>query len=132
MAYFKFDFLAWLDCPDQGTTKDDMQDAFVAMLDRLRGDFPAVEFQIDETNDYRLFPYLSVGRGPAWFQNGSPPPEQLLHNLWNLAPLVPSGYVGQHTLGGNAYKTHPVDELGRSRWPVMSRSSTSCGPSRTR
>ena len=59
--------------------------------------------QIDETNDYRLFPFESVARGPSWFQNGSPPPEQLLHNLWNLSPYVPAFSLGQHFLGGKAW-----------------------------
>ena len=42
------------------------------MLDRLQAKYPDVTFQIDETNDYRLFPFESVTRGPSWFQNGSP------------------------------------------------------------
>ena len=59
--YFKFDFLVWLDC-GPGGARDlyEFHDAFVAMLDRLRADHPDVTFQIDETNDYRLFPFESV------------------------------------------------------------------------
>lgn len=108
--YFKFDFLAWLDCAGQGDVYD-MHDAFLAMVDRLQRDFPDVTFQIDETNDYRLFPFESVSRGPAWFQNGAPEPERLLHNLWNLSPFVPPYYVGQHFLGGGHWRDHPVDTL---------------------
>jgi hypothetical protein len=108
--YFKFDFLAWLDCVGQGDVYD-MHDAFLSMIDRLRRDFPRVTFQIDETNDYRLFPFESVARGPAWFQNGTPEPERLLHNLWNLSPFVPPFYVGQHFLGGRHWHEHPVDTL---------------------
>ncbi len=110
VTYFKFDFLVWLDCPGQGDLYEH-REAFIAMLDRLRADHPGVTFQIDETNDYRLFPFESVARGPSWFQNGSPPPERLLHNLWNLSPYVPAFSLGQHALGGGAYKDHPVATL---------------------
>ena len=75
VRYFKFDFLVWLDClggPDGVRDMYEFHDAFVAMLDRLRADHPDVTFQIDETNDYRLFPFESVTRGPTWFQNGGP------------------------------------------------------------
>jgi hypothetical protein len=110
VTYFKFDFLAWLDCAGQGDLHD-YKDAFVAMLDRLRRDHPQVTLQIDETNDYRLFPFESVARGPSWFQNGSPGPERLLHNLWNLSPYVPGWSLGQHALGGGAFREHPVETL---------------------
>ena len=110
VTYWKFDFLAWLDCAGQGDVYE-MHDAFLAMLDRLQRDHPSVTFQIDETNDYRLFPFESVSRGPSWFQNGSPPPEHLLHNLWNLSPFVPGFSLGQHALGGEHWKRHPVATL---------------------
>jgi alpha-galactosidase len=110
VSYFKFDFIAWLDCAGAGDLYG-MHDAFVAMLDRLRADYPDVTFQIDETNDYRLFPYESVTRGPSWFQNGSPEPDRLLHNLWNLSPYVPTWSLGQHALGGSAWQHYPVDTL---------------------
>src|SRR4051794_27991222 len=110
VTYFKFDFLVWLDCAGQGDLYD-YREAFMAMLDRLERDHPGVTFQIDETNDYRLFPFESVTRGPSWFQNGSPGPERLLHNLWNLSPYVPAFSLGQHALGGKAYDQHPVSEL---------------------
>ena len=110
VTYFKFDFLVWLDCLGQGDLYD-YKEAFIAMLDRLIARNPGVTFQIDETNDYRLFPFESVARGPSWFQNGSPPPERLLHNLWNLSPYVPAYTLGQHFLGGNQYRDYPVDTL---------------------
>jgi hypothetical protein len=110
VRYFKFDFLAWLDCAGQGDLYD-QHDAFVAMLDRLEASYPNVTFQIDETNDYRLFPFESVTRGPSWFQNGSPEPSRLLHNLWNLSPFVPPSSIGQHFLGDRSYETWPVDTL---------------------
>jgi len=107
VTYFKFDFLAWLDCAGQGDVYA-FRDAFLAMLDRIRADHPAVTLQVDETNDYRLFPFASTSRGPTWFQNGHPTPDRLLHNLWNLSPYVPSYALGQHVLGGSAWKQHPT------------------------
>jgi hypothetical protein len=98
--YFKFDFLVWSDCVGLEPVDAYMyRDSFVAMMDRLQKDHPDVTFQIDETNDYRLFPFESVARGPSWFQNGSPESQQLLHNLWNLAPYVPGFSLGQAALG---------------------------------
>ncbi len=116
VTYFKFDFLLWLDCAGQGDLYAH-HDSFVAMLDRLQRDHPEVTFQIDETNDYRLFPFESVSRGPTWFQNGNPPPEQLLHNVWNLSPYVPAFALGQHFLGGRAYERYPVETLMAAALP---------------
>jgi hypothetical protein len=110
VKYFKFDFLVWVDCAESGDLYQ-YHDAFVAMVDRLIADYPKVTFQIDETNDYRMFPFESVARGPSWFQNGSPAPERLLHNTWNLSPYVPAYSLGQHFLGGRAYERYPVDTL---------------------
>jgi hypothetical protein len=110
VRYFKWDFMAWLDCAGQGDIYT-FREALIAMLDRLRTRYPHVTFQIDETNDYRLFPYESVARGPSWFQNGSPEYHLLLHNLWNLSPYVPAWSLGQHFLGGKAYTKHPVSTL---------------------
>ncbi|HEV7888555.1 MAG TPA: alpha-galactosidase [Acidimicrobiales bacterium] len=98
VSYFKFDFLLWLDCAGQGDLYD-FHDRFTAMLDSLRAAHPGVTFEIDETNDYRLFPFESVSRGPSWFQNGSPSPSRLLHNIWTLSPWVPASSLGQHFLG---------------------------------
>ena len=117
VSYFKFDFLVWLDCAGQGDMYD-YHDAFLAMVDRLQADYPDVTFQIDETNDYRLFPFESVSRGPAWFQNGSPTYSNLLHNLWNLSPYIPTHYVGQHFLGRREeHGSIPVDTLMAAAMP---------------
>ena len=116
VAYWKFDFMAWLDCAGQADALE-FHDAFVAMIDRLQADYPSVTFQIDETNDYRLFPFESVSRGPSWFQNGTPPPERLLHNLWNLSPFIPAFSLGQHALGGKAWEQHPVATLMAAALP---------------
>lgn len=110
VVYFKFDFLMWADCAGAGDLYD-YREAFMGMVDRLRASHPSVTFQIDETNDYRLFPFESVSRGPSWFQNGSPTPDRLLHNLWNLSPFIPTSSLGQHALGGRAYKDYPVSTL---------------------
>lgn len=101
VTYFKFDFLVWADCAGQGDLYD-YREAFRDMVDRLIADHPNVTFQIDETNDYRFFPFESVTRGPSWFQNGSPEVPHLLHNLWNLSPYVPAFSLGQHFLGNNS------------------------------
>jgi hypothetical protein len=114
VRYFKFDFLVWLDClegPDGFRDLYEFHDAFVAMLDRLRADHPEVTFQIDETNDYRLFPFESVTRGPTWFQNGGPTVDRMLHNLWNLSPYVPTFALGQNALANRDFARYPVDTL---------------------
>ena len=116
VRYFKWDFMAWLDCAGQGDIYD-FRESLLAMLDRLQADYPDVTFQIDETNDYRLFPYESVARGPSWFQNGSPEYHQLLHNIWNLSPYVPAWSLGQHFLGGRAWEDHPVATLVAAALP---------------
>ncbi len=113
VVYWKFDFLLWLDCagPDGARDLYEYHDAFVALLDRLRADYPAVTFQIDETNDYRLFPFESISRGPTWFQNGGPSPDRMLHNLWNLSPYVPAFALGQEALADRDFARYPVDTL---------------------
>ena len=110
VEYFKFDFLVWLDCVGEGDIYS-YREAFVAMVDRLVRDYPDVTFQIDETNDYRMFPFESVARGPSWFQNGTPDPHRLLHNIWNLSPWVPSYSLGQHFLGGRQWEEFPISTL---------------------
>jgi hypothetical protein len=92
--YFKFDFLAWVDCAG-GADAYQYREDFVAMVDRIRRDHPDVTIQIDETNDYRMFPFESAARGPSWYANGSPTPNEALHNLWIHAPFVPGSTIGQ-------------------------------------
>jgi len=99
VTFFKLDFLAWFDCA--GAEPVDVyryREAFLAMVDRLQADHPEVTVQVDETNDYRLWPFESVSRGATWFQNGAPLPPQLLHNAWSLAPYLPSDAIGQAAL----------------------------------
>ena len=114
VRYFKFDFLVWLDCvggPDGVHDMYEFHDAFVAMLDRLRADHPEVVLQTDETNDYRLFPFESVTRGPSWFQNGGPDVSRMLHNLWNLSPWIPTFSLGQNALANEDFDGQSVDTL---------------------
>ena len=110
VRFFKFDFIAWFDCAGQGDLWA-YHDRFLAMLDALKAAHPGVVFQIDETNDYRLFPFESVTRGPTWFQNGAPDPDRLLHNLWTLSPFIPGFAVGQKLLAGNGWKQWPFDTV---------------------
>ncbi len=121
VRYFKFDFMTWLDCAGVNDLYEH-HDAFVAMIDRLRHDFPGVTIQTDDTNDYRLFPFESSVRGPLWFQNGSPDPSGLLHNLWILSPYVPAYTIGQAALGGDsggkrAWQRFPVGTLMAAALP---------------
>ena len=101
VSYFKFDFLAWLDCAGaMPVSAYEYRESFLRMLDRLSADHPTVTFQIDETNDYRTFPFESVTRGPSWYANGGPDANEALHNLWVLSPHVPAYTIGQQTLAG--------------------------------
>lgn len=98
-TFFKFDFLAWVDCA--GVDAVDMyeyRDAFVAMLDRVIADHPDVTYEIDDTNDYRMFPFETIARGPSWYQNGAPTFSEQMHNVWKLAPFVPGYALGQRVL----------------------------------
>lgn len=95
--YFKFDFTAWLDCA--GVYTVDMysyRESFMRMLDRVLADHPDVTIQMDETNDYRLWPFEAIARGPTWYQNGSPTPNDALHANWVLAPYVPIFALGRN------------------------------------
>jgi len=112
VRYFKFDFMAWLDCAGANDLYEH-HDALLAMVDRLRRDFPTVTFQMDETNDYRSFPFESTMRGPTWFQNWPPDVPRLLHNIWVLSPYVPAYTIGQAALDGEG-----GGKLGWHRYPV--------------
>ena len=90
---FKFDFLVWLDCAFG--TMYEQRDAFFDEIAALSGTFPGTGFGMDETNDYRSFPYESILYGPTWFQNGNPSQDAVLHNVWTMAPYVPGFTIGQ-------------------------------------
>jgi hypothetical protein len=113
VAKFKYDFLVWLDCasPDPVDVYQYHDAFFERVIDPLVQAHPEVGFGVDETNDYRAFPYESIIRGPTWFQNGAPDPRVLLHNVWTLAPYVPGYTLGMHVLGGSSTARFPVDYL---------------------
>jgi hypothetical protein len=118
VTYFKFDFLVWLDCFGAETVDAyAYRESFLAMLDRLIADHPGVTFEIDETNDYRLFPFESVARGPSWYQNGSPPPNEALHASWILAPFVPPFALGRSVFGNGRWMEFDVDYLMAAALP---------------
>jgi hypothetical protein len=108
---FKFDFMAWLDC----WTHDyvDYEDAFVSMVRRMERRHPHVTFELDETNDQRLWPFASQALGPSWFDNNHDhgnvdQVSGLLHDLWSAAPWMPT-----QTLGIGSFDDEAI-EAGRS------------------
>jgi len=109
VKYFKFDFTVWLDCA--GVNAVDMyayRESFMAMLDRILADHPDVTIQMDETNDYRLFPFEALARGPTWYQNGSPTTSEALHANQVLLPWLPPYALGRNALRAQDLATRPV------------------------
>ncbi|HWC35675.1 MAG TPA: alpha-galactosidase [Mycobacteriales bacterium] len=104
---FKFDFMAWLDCPPHDYA--DYEDAFVSMLKRMENRHPHVTFELDETNDQRLWPFESEARGPSWFDNNHDhhisQVSELLHDLWSAAPWLPT-----QTLGIGSFDSEAIAE----------------------
>lgn len=110
VQYFKFDFTAWFDCVGVNTV--DMyayRESFMAMLDRVLADHPDVTMQMDETNDYRLFPFEALVRGPTWYQNGSPEPRESLHANQVLTPFIPPYALGRAALRSGDLDTLSAD-----------------------
>jgi hypothetical protein len=110
VRYFKFDFTAWLDCV--GLYPVDIysyRESFRAMLDRVLADHPQVTLQMDETNDYRLFPFEAIARGPTWYQNGSPEPRESLHANFVLTPFIPPYALGRAALRSGDLEVYPID-----------------------
>lgn len=108
--YFKFDFTAWLDCG--GVFTVDLygyRESFMAMLDRVLANHPDVTIQMDETNDYRLWPFEALVRGPTWYQNGSPTPNDALHTNHVLAPYVPLFALGRNGLRVGDLENYSAD-----------------------
>jgi hypothetical protein len=75
---------------------------------RVIADHPSVTIQIDETNDYRLFPFESVARGPSWYANGSPRPKR-----GAAQPVDPRALRARATLGQGAHGTDRRGLVGR-------------------
>jgi hypothetical protein len=99
---FKFDFMAWVDCPPHDYL--DYEDAFVSLVRSLEKRHPDVTFELDETNDQRSWPFESAALGPSWFDNGhlhgSGRVAKLLHDVWSAAPWVPVAGIGTGAYDG--------------------------------
>jgi len=93
---FKFDYVVWVDCPPHDYL--DYEDAYVSWVRQLEAQHPNVTFELDETNDQRLWPFRSVALGPSWFDNGhlhgTTYTMRLLHDIWSAAPWIPPSTLG--------------------------------------
>lgn len=110
---FKFDYVTWVDCPPHDYL--DYEDAYarwVALQERLH---PGVTFELDETNDQRLWAFRSAALGPSWFDNGhlqgSSYPSRLLHDVWSAAPWIPPSSLGFGLYDGDLEAPYSVDYL---------------------
>jgi Melibiase/Glycosyl hydrolase family 36 C-terminal domain len=111
---FKFDFMAWVDCPPHDYL--DYEDAFVALVRRLEAAHPDVTFELDETNDQRAWPFESAALGPSWFDNAhghgvGTKQSKLLHDVWTAAPWLPPSSIGFGTYDGTLAPPYTVDYL---------------------
>ncbi len=110
VQYFKYDFTAWLDCAGVNTVDIyGYRESFMAMLDRILADHPQVTMQMDETNDYRLFPFEALVRGPTWYQNGSPETRESLHANFVLTPYLPPYALGRAALRSGDLEEFSID-----------------------
>jgi hypothetical protein len=100
---FKFDYVTWVDCPPRDYL--DYEDAYVHWVELQQRLHPGVTFELDETNDQRLWPFRSAALGPSWFDNGhlqgSSYPSRLLHDIWSAAPWIPPSSLGFGTYDGD-------------------------------
>ena len=110
---FKFDFMSWVDCPPHDYL--DYEDAFVSLVRVFERRHPDVQFELDETNDQRSWPFESATLGASWFDNGhlhgSTKWAKLIHDLWTAAPWLPTSSIGIGALDGTLDAQHGVDEL---------------------
>ena len=110
---FKFDFTTWVDCPPHDYL--DYEDAFVSLVRTFEARHPDVTFELDETNDQRLWPFESAALGPSWFDNGhlhgSTAQAKLLHDLWTAAPWLPTSSIAFGTYDGTLGAPYTVDYL---------------------
>jgi hypothetical protein len=106
---FKFDFMAWVDCVPHDYA--DYEDAFVSLVHQMQQRHPTVTFELDETNDQRLWPFESAEIGPSWFDNGhlhgSGAVPKLLHDIWTAAPWVPTATIGMGVYDGTLRGDYP-------------------------
>lgn len=110
---FKFDYVTWVDCPPHDYL--DYEDAYAHWVAAQEAAHPGVTFELDETNDQRLFPFRSVALGPSWFDNGhlqsSTYPARLLHDIWSAAPWLPPSTLGFGTYDGDLAAPYTPDYL---------------------
>lgn len=110
---FKFDFMAWTDCPPHDYL--DYEDAWVALVRELQRRHPDVAIELDETNDQRSWPFESAALGASWFDNGhthgSTQTAKLIHDAWSAAPWLPASSIGFGALDGTLSTQHGIDEL---------------------
>jgi hypothetical protein len=110
---FKFDYVAWVDCPPHDYL--DYEDAYAHWVAVQEAAHPGVTFELDETNDQRLFPFRSAALGPSWFDNGhlqgSSYPTRLLHDIWSVAPWLPPSSLGFGTYDGDLASPYTPDYL---------------------
>jgi hypothetical protein len=76
---------------------------------------PGVTFELDETNDQRLWALRSIALGPSWFDNGhlqgSSYPSRLLHDVWSSAPWLPPSSLGFGTYDPKLAPPYTADYL---------------------
>ncbi len=110
---FKFDYVAWVDCPPHDYL--DYEDAYASWVHEQQVRHPGVTFELDETNDQRLWALRSAALGPSWFDNGhlqgSSYPSRLLHDVWSAAPWIPPSSLGFGTYDDSVLSTYSVDYL---------------------
>jgi alpha-galactosidase len=113
VSEFKFDYVTWVDCPPHDYL--DYEDAYAHWIRAQEAAHPGVTFELDETNDQRLWPFRSAALGPSWFDNGhlqgSPYASRLLHDIWSSTPWIPPSTLGFGTYDGDLVAPYTPDYL---------------------
>ena len=111
-SYFKFDFLAWLDCVGPAVDMYDYREAFVAMLDRLIADHPASRSRSTRPTTTGCSRSSRSRAGPSWFQNGSPDADRAAAQPLEPEPVRAGVLARASTCSAAARATrYPVDDL---------------------
>jgi alpha-galactosidase len=109
----KFDDVTWVDCPPHDYL--DYEDAYASWVHQQEVRHPDVTFELDETNDQRLWAFRSAALGPSWFDNGhlqgSSYPSRLLHDVWSAAPWIPPSSLGFGIYDDSVLGQYTVDYL---------------------
>ena len=110
---FKFDDVTWVDCPPHDYL--DYEDAYAHWIHLQQQLHPGVTFELDETNDQRLWPFRSAALGPSWFDNGhlqgTSYPTRLLHDIYAAAPWIPPSSLGFGVYDDSVLNSYSVDYL---------------------